>query len=204
MRALRNNELSIPEKESTNTRRVSVLDKQQLNHDDYLVTDKKMKVYAWLFFLLTLTIAFMKDGTVLMLSIPDIKDLQVYEGELSITRGGRRTTFLTINNEKRTVNFTCWITSKGLSDCLKKEQYPLYIGKKAKVYSYRAIINGIFYENRLMQLEVDDKAIMSYEEQRKRYSRLKDRHFYGQSIICFIALFWLILVYLRNSDELKG
>jgi hypothetical protein len=156
---------------------------------------------AWLLLVLLGFGAVMKDLSVFLLFVPEFDKLQAHEGVLTITQGGKRNSYLALDIGEKTVDFTCWISSAGISNCLEKEQRPLYLGKPGKVYSYRALINGIFHENRLLQLEVDGEVVISYIEQKEEYERLKHVHLYFHSWLVIPVLIWMLLIKLSTTPS---
>ncbi len=168
-----------------------------------VTSPENVKKLAWLFFLLMLIISITKDLSVFLLSIPTFNDLEEHEGIVEITHGGYRNSYLSLKADDKVILFTCWISSGGISDCIEKEKRAFYIGKPAKIYSYRALINGIFYENRLLQLEVDGKTIISYEQQKTKYLQKKDSYFYLQTLFCFVALLFLTTLYFKDTKEMQ-
>ena len=180
--------------------RKSVLDTNQTEGN---LSFKKTKTttLAWVALALFLLGAVMKDLSVLQLSIPEFDELQVYEGTITFTKGGKRNTYLALDIGNKVIDFTCWISSAGISECFRKEQWPLYRGKHGKIYYYRATINGFFHENRLLQLEVDEKTVISYPEQKAEYLRLQRGHPYLHSLEIIPILIWIALLYLSNNHK---
>jgi hypothetical protein len=179
--------------------RVSVLKNM---HDGKSPKQVNQKPIAWVFLVLCLMMAILADLSVFLLSIPEFDELQVYEGEMTMTKGGKRNMYLALDTRDKVVNFTCWITSDGISNCLNKEQWSLYEGKNGKVYFYRAMINGFFHENRLLQLETDGVIVITYQEQKSRYLRSKHTHVYVKSLLLIPISIWLLALYLSNN--IKG
>jgi hypothetical protein len=159
----------------------------------------KMIALAWVLLALGVLGAVMKDLSVFLLFVPKFHELQVHEGTITITKGGKRNSYLALDTGEKTIDFACWISSAGISNCLEKEQRTLYVGKRGKVYSYRALINGFFHENRLLQLEVDEEVVISYSEQKAEYQRLRNVHLYFHSWLVIPVLIWILLIYFSNT-----
>ncbi len=164
------------------------------------VKNDNSKLVAWLLFLFMFFAALMKDGNVLILSIPNFNELEVYEGELFNLKG-KRNSFVAIKDGHETIKFSCRIVSSGRTNCLNPEDYNFFVGKQVKIYSYNTSIDLFFTHNRLMQLELKDRVILSYEDQKKKYTNAKKNHVYTQSIFCLGAFIWLIFVYRRNNGK---
>jgi hypothetical protein len=189
--------MSAKEKNNSN-RRVSVLKNIPEDMPPKGITTKTV---AWLMLALWLIVLVMKDLSVFLLSIPEFDELQVHEGSITFTKGGKRNTYLALDIGDKVIDFTCWISSAGRSNCIKHDQRPLYRDKRGKIYSYRAMINGFFYENRLLQLEIDGETVISYSEQKAEYLRLKRGHLYIHTVMVIPILIWLLLLYLENNEE---
>ena len=159
----------------------------------------KTKLVAWLALVLWLLIAVMSDLSVFLLSIPEFDQLQVYEGTITFTKGGKRNTYLAMNTGDKVIDFTCWISSTEISDCIRHEQWPLYRGKHGKIYSYRAMINGFLYENRLLQFEVDNETVIPYSDKKEEYLESQRGYPYIHSLLTIPILIWIALLYLSNN-----
>lgn len=162
---------------------------------------------AWLSFLLALVLAIMSDLSVILLKIPNFNELNFHEGIIEFTEGGRRNSYLSLSVNDETIIFQCWITASSVSNCIKKEQRDFYMGKKATIYSYRALIDGVFHENRLLQLEIDGKEVINYNDKKIEYLWRKDKHLYFQSYVFCLTALGIVFVYLilksnlRNKDD---
>lgn len=152
-----------------------------------------------LFVVLMFVMALLTDLSVALLSIPKFNELQTYEGKIKMTRGFRRGASLILSNKNKSILLNCWITSVGNKSCLRGKERNLYIGNTGKAWWYKARINGVFYEKRLLQLEVNSKIIITYSNQRKSYMRMKNSHFYVMTMVFFLSLFWLIIMYISND-----
>jgi hypothetical protein len=138
--------------------------------------------------LLVLFFSFLAQGDLsdLLLEIPDFNKLSVSEGRIKIHKGqGRTRDALTLVIGKQTVFFSCGISK----ECLPFNKTPDYQGKTAKVWWYKSKNNGLMGgENRLYQLEVNEKMVISFQDQTKHY--LSARNF----CLCINLVFFIISI----------
>lgn len=200
--------MEVDTNKKTKSNRISVLDSSKDERKEIPIwRQNNVKTSTGVMIILTVLfiIALMRDSSVYLLEIPKFNDLKAHAGIVEITYGGRRNSYLSLNTGEDVILFTCWIWSGGISDCLTAEQRAAFTGKQATTYSYRALINGVFHENRLLQLEVNGKTIIVYKEQKAEYFRHKKQFFYSSTALFLTVLFCVLFVYgikrLNNNSE---
>jgi len=153
---------------------------------------KKIALFAVLFF------AFLaqSDLSNLLLEIPDFNKLTVSEGRIRIHKGqGRvRDAFtLLINNQE--ILFSC-----GINECLPINKTPDYQGKTAKVWWYKSKNIGLMGgENRLYQLEINEKTVISYQDQTKHYLFTKNFCLCINLVFLIISIVFFFLLQFAND-----
>ncbi len=144
----------------------------------------------------------LSDWSVWIYSPPSLNQLQVSEGELYIGwSAGRRgkPLYLIVNGEK--IKFNCKLRpGYGYGCQFDKNTRVSYQGKQAKVWCYRTSNHGWIKDNRLYQLEINGKKIISYEEQKEIYLSSKSTNSYIYVIFFILSsLFFYILQVTNNS-----
>lgn len=146
------------------------------------------------------------DLDVFLLTIPDIKEALVSEGVVKMSPfSGKRGRSLIITTTNGQLVLNCWINSRRDKTCIKKQDNILYLNKHAKVWWYKARINGFFEENRMLQLEIDGQVVVDYKEQKEKYLLSKDNHDYLPTVIFMIFFLLSLSIHInRNSNAYRG
>lgn len=125
------------------------------------------------------------DLSNLLFEIPDFNNLTISQGIIKIHKGqGRvRDTFtLLINNQEL-------FLSCGINECLPINKTHDYQGKTGKVWWYKTNNIGLMGgENRLYQLEINEKVVISYQDQTKHYL------FSKKFCLCINLVFFIISI----------
>ena len=138
----------------------------------------------------------LSDFSVLMYNPPRLDQLNITQGEVYIgwpTPRYGRPLYLITNGKK--IKFNCeLLPTYGLGCQFDKNVRGLYQGKQAKVRWFSTSNFGLVKDNRLYQLEVDGKIIISYEFQKNRYlnSKQANSYFYLMSFIVACVFFYIL------------
>lgn len=146
------------------------------------------------------------DLEVLFLTIPPFDQSTISSGSINIDRGTNRGSALMLidkANRKKTI-LGCRIYSQGDFSCIPKNRAALYQGKNGKAWWYRARVNGVFTENRLLQLEVDGLVVINYEKQRDKYMEIRSNYFYIDLTLLWVSLVWMLILQFSNKNEIPN
>lgn len=146
------------------------------------------------------------DLDVFLLKIPDIDEAMVSEGIIKMSPfSGKRGRSLVVTTTNGQLVLNCWVTSRRDKTCIKKQDNILYLGKHAKVWWYKARINGFFEENRMLQLEIDGRLVISYKAQKEKYLLSKENHDYLPTVLFIIFFLLSLTIHInRNSNAYMG
>ena len=186
---------------------------------------KKWTFFAILFFLLLA----LDDYSVAALDVPPIKQMNVSEGVLRVVRayGGKRgggdILYLLKGHER--IKVRCRINTLDYSGCItlgdprfydKKSGNESWLGrtvfitpntsekiKLARAWWYEASIFGPLKEKRLLQLDVDEARIISYEQQKAKYMLQKSNHSYMPTILLVFSVICFFLLQVVTNPSLN-
>ena len=186
---------------------------------------KKWAFFSILFFL----ILSLDDYSVAALDIPPLNQTHVSEGVLRVVRagGGKRGSgdmlYLLKGHER--IKVRCRINTSDYSRCItlgdprfydKKSGNKSWLGrtvfitpntsekfKLARVWWYEASIFGPLKEKRLLQLDVDEVRIISYEQQKAKYMLQKSNHSYMPTILLVFSVICFFLLQVVTNPSLN-
>lgn len=150
--------------------------------------EKKISLFSLILFgFLSLS-----DLSVIFYDPPNFNDLEVAVGKINygtlVPRYGQQLSL--ISNDKK-LDFSCEFRKGYTSSCqFDKKTRQHYQGQQAKIWWYKTSNFGWIKDNRLYQLEVDGKIVISYEYQKKRYLESK------KAVIYFFLLGFVLSVFL--------
>jgi len=131
------------------------------------------------------------------LYIPDFNELTVSEGRIKIHKGQGRVLddFMLVDNNNQKTHFSCRSI-----DCLPINKTSDYQGKTAKVWWYKSKNFGLMgEENLLYQLEINEVIVISYQQQAKKYSSMKDYCLCMYLVFFFISVIFFLLLQFAND-----
>jgi hypothetical protein len=169
----------------------------------HLINTRSKKTTLWLVAIFGL-LSF-GDYEVLTMRIPDFDQGKVSEGLLyEHFKGiptGRTGPSLMLKVDKKIMKFSCNFTTQLNKGCISKIDRHAYANKPAKVWFYQEKILGWKRVNKLLQLEVSGKLILSYEQQKNRYLGEKNRHVYLMFTFFLIAFFVFLILQLDDDPH---
>ena len=149
-----------------------------------------------LLFVLFFAFLAQKDLSDIFLYIPDFNELALSEGRIKIHKGQGKVLddFMLVDNNQKT-HFSCRSI-----DCLPINKTSDYQGKTAKVWWYKAKNFGLMgEENLLYQLEINETIVISYQEQIKKYSSMKDYCLCMYLVFFIISVMFFLLLQFAND-----
>jgi len=192
----------------------------------YLLNNKfkRWAFFAVLFFLLLS----LDDYSILTLNVPAFNQLNVSEGivQIQLARGGGKGAIkgdilYLLNNQKR-IKFNCQIGTRDNSSCITKGNNMFYdktygsdswFGKTVyikpntskkiihgRAWWYEANIFGPLKEKRLLQLDVGEKRLINYEQQKTKYLLKKRKHDYMPTILFIFSIIWFCVLQFTNQS----
>ena len=190
--------------------------------------DSKSKKWAFFSILFFLLFA-LDDYSVAALDIPPLNQMSVSEGVLRVVRagvgkrGGGDMLYLLKDRER--IKVRCRINTLDYSSCItlgdprfydKKSGNESWLGKSvfitpntsekiklARVWWYEASIFGPLKEKRLLQLDVDEARIISYEQQKAKYMLQKSNHNYMPTILLVFSVICFFLLQVVTNQSLN-
>jgi len=153
-------------------------------------------------FMLIFGASVIDDINVFTLNIPVANQLNISEGEIAFKDGNKYGRMLIINPHKdqSELSFNCHIYHA--DNCIPKSDEYLYINKNARVWWYETKFS-FRHVKRLLQLEVDGKKVINYQDQKEKYLKSKAEHDYISSLIFLASLTFFLALQIFKSNS-KG
>ncbi|AOE85919.1 hypothetical protein [Pseudomonas sp. TCU-HL1] len=116
------------------------------------------------------------------------------KGILSVKKIGKNV-YTTISDGQSTQVLTCASSFSGYTECLPHKIRPTVINKEAKALWYEQKVLPFATSNRLVELYVDGKAVITWEMSKERMARSKKTSIYlyfgGMILIMSISAFFM-------------
>ena len=165
--------------------------------------NSKAKITA-LLFVIIFGILSLSDYAILTLNIPDLDRLEITQGVVkkAIVNGvsGRSGQPFILVVDGIVMKFNCSFVTRANKSCVDKKQQPAYVNKLAKVWWYEANIFGFLKVNRLLQLEIDNKLVVVYDQQKQKYLQLRSSYSYKFFIFFTIALILFLFMQFSSNN----